>query len=131
MSEIVKSNISTIKQRDTGVPEHLDFDFLREKGLEHIGKFPGCIWTDHNTHDPGITTLEAVCYAILDLGYRTQLPIEDLLAQVSTDGTDNNFFTPAEILTCNPVTITDYRKLLMEIEGIRNACTRSSCSQVG
>jgi len=121
MSEIVKSNISTIKQRDTGAPEHLDFDFLREKGLEHIGKFSGRIWTDHNTHDPGITTLEAVCYAILDLGYRTQLPIEDLLAQVSTDGTDNNFFTPAEILTCNPVTIIDYRKLLMEIDGIRNA----------
>ncbi|MBL7828967.1 MAG: hypothetical protein JNJ57_20200, partial [Saprospiraceae bacterium] len=29
--------------------------------------------------------------------------------------------TPAEILTCNPVTITDYRKLLMEVEGVRNA----------
>jgi len=114
-------NIQVIKQRDTEVPAHLDFAFLREKGLEHIGKFSGRIWTDHNTHDPGITILEALCYAILDLGYRTQLPIEDLLAQESDDDQDNNFYTPAQILTCNPVTIVDYRKLLMEIDKVRNA----------
>ena len=109
-----------IRQNDDSLPQHLDFNRLREEGLLHIGNLSGKIWTDHNAHDPGITTLEVLCYALLDLGYRSSLPIEDLLAQ--KDGLqDDNFFTPAEILSCNPVTITDYRKLLLEIDGVRNA----------
>ncbi len=109
-----------IRQNDDGLPPHLNFNRLREEGLQHIGNLSGKIWTDHNTHDPGITTLEVLCYALLDLGYRSSLPIEDLLAQ--KDGLqDDNFFTPAEILSCNPLTVTDYRKLLLEIDGVRNA----------
>ena len=27
-------------------------------------------WTDHNTHDPGVTVLEALCYVLTDLQYR-------------------------------------------------------------
>ena len=38
---------------------HLDFQFLRAEGLKHLGELSGKIWTDHNTHDPGITILEA------------------------------------------------------------------------
>jgi hypothetical protein len=109
-----------IRQNDDSLPPHLDFNRLREEGLLHIGNLSGKIWTDHNTHDPGITTLEVLCYALLDLGYRSSLPIEDLLAQKDGEQ-DDNFFTPAEILSCNPVTITDYRKLLLEIDGVRNA----------
>ena len=37
-------------------------------------------WTDHNVHDPGITTLEMLGYALTDLGYRASFPIQDLLA---------------------------------------------------
>ena len=59
---------------------HLDFEKLRREGLTHIGKFSGKIWTDHNVHDPGVTILEMLVYALMDLGYRTTLPIEDLLA---------------------------------------------------
>ena len=108
------------------LPESLDFDFLRREGLKHIGNFSGKLWTDHNAHDPGITILEALCYALVDLGYRTQLPVADLLAPPTTENgaektKEDNFLTPAEILTINPVTITDFRKLLLEIEGVRNA----------
>ena len=35
--------------------------------------------------------------------------------------TANNFFTPAQILTNNPLTIIDYRKLLIDIPGVKNA----------
>ena len=121
MNTLGNPNITSIKQRDTTVPEHLDFAFLREAGLRHIGELSGRIWTDHNSHDPGITILEALCYAMLDLGYRAQLPIQDLLAVEDTTAQDDNFFTPAEILTCNPTTITDYRKLIMETVGVKNA----------
>jgi hypothetical protein len=30
-------------------------------------------WTDHNTHDPGVTVLELLAYALNDLQYRTTL----------------------------------------------------------
>ena len=55
----------------------------------------GKIWTDHNVHDPGITILEVLCYAMLDLGYRTHLAVEDVLAKNPTlTNPEDNFFTP-------------------------------------
>ena len=114
--------LKVIVKNDKSFPAFLDFDLLRREGLKHLGDLSGKIWTDHNIHDPGITILEVLCYALIDLGYRTQLPIEDLLAvQEGSTEPDNNFFTPAEILSCNPTTILDYRKMLMDIEGVRNA----------
>lgn len=102
--------------------EYLDFQFLRKEGLDHLAGFSGEIWTDHNLHDPGITILEALIYAILDLGYRNQLPIEELLAtDPEVDAEEDNFFTASQILSCNPLTILDYRKLLLDIDGVRNA----------
>lgn len=104
------------------LPEAQDFDFLRAKGLEHIEDLSSKIWTDYNTHDPGITILEALCYAITELGYRTDFDIKNLMAD--EDGkinTDQAFFSAKEILTAAPLTIEDYRKLLVDIVGIKNA----------
>ncbi len=112
----------TISKSKTGFPDYLDFQKLRSSAIAYLGNLSGNIWTDHNVHDPGITTLESIIYAILDLGYRTNLPINDLLARNPNDtSTDNNFFTPAEILACNPLTIIDFRKMLVDCEGIKNA----------
>lgn len=118
---------SVIKQKDPLFAErpHLDFQFLRREGLQHLGELSGKIWTDHNAHDPGVTMLEVLCYALMDLGYRTQLDFVDLIAAPSSTGqtfhTHHNFFTPLEILSCNPTTIIDYRKLILEVPGVRNA----------
>ncbi|MBQ4818577.1 hypothetical protein [Aquimarina sp. MMG016] len=120
MAEVVNNNITVINQNDPDIPEYLDFEKLRKEGLEHIGSLSGKIWTDHNTHDPGITILEMLVYALMDLGYKTNLPFEDLIA-VQNNSEDDNFLTPLDILTINPVTITDYRKLLLEVKGVRNA----------
>lgn len=96
------------------------YEALRKEGMQHIERLSSLIWTDYNVHDPGVTILETLCYAISDLGYRTNFSIEDLLTR--GDGSlSNQFFTAAEILTNNPLTILDYRKLLIDIEGIRNA----------
>lgn len=121
MSELSENRISAIKQTDPDLPQFLDFKNLRKEGLEHIGNLAGKIWTDHNLHDPGITILEVLVYALIDLGYKTNLPFENLIARENNQDKDDNFLTPLEILTVNPVTITDYRKLLLEIEGVRNA----------
>lgn len=115
-------NTNTISKKNTGFPDYLDFEKLRRESIEYIGKLSGRIWTDHNVHDPGITILEVLCYALLDLGYRTHLPVEDILSgNPAETGKDNNFFTPAQILTVNPLTVTDYRKMLVDIKGVKNA----------
>ncbi|HWI93200.1 MAG TPA: hypothetical protein VNT20_18105 [Flavisolibacter sp.] len=100
-----------------------DYDFLRLEGIKHIEKLSGEIWTDYNTHDPGITLLEALCYAITDLAYRTGSEIKDLIApgQLDKDSWKNIFYTARQIFPCNVVTINDYRKLLIDIIGVRNA----------
>ncbi len=122
MVEINENINAVIRQKDPAFPEHLDFVQLRKEGLRHIGQLSGKLWTDHNVHDPGITILEALCYALIDLGYRTTLPFQDLIAKADGDNAeDDNFLTPLQALTVNPVTIVDYRKLLLEIEGVRNA----------
>ena len=63
-------------------PEYLDFDTLRSEAIQHLGKLSGKIWTDHNVHDPGITILEALIYALLDLGYRSNLPAVDIFSRL-------------------------------------------------
>ena len=100
-----------------------DFDFLRKEGIKHIEKLSGDIWTDYNTHDPGITLLEALCYAITDLSYRTGFEMKDILAHEHLDENSwkNIFYTAKQILPSNPVTISDYRKMLIDIPGVRNA----------
>lgn len=122
MADVLNDNKKVISKKDSGFPAYLDFDKLRSEGIEYLGKLAGNIWTDHNVHDPGITILEALCYALLDLGYRINLPTEDIFARDPLDTSiDDNFLPPSKILTCNPLTITDLRKLLVDIDGVRNA----------
>lgn len=101
----------------------MDFDLLREAGLYHISQLSGKIWTDHNAHDPGITLLEILCYSIIDLGYRMTFDIEDILTEKNSSKPkyENTFHEPCEILSSAPVTINDYRKLVLEnIIGVKN-----------
>jgi len=110
-----------ILKQDTLSPAQ-DFALLRKAGLEYIENLGSDLWTDYNAHDPGITMLEALCYAITELGYKANLDIKDLLADVNDKITAGQpFFTARQILTCNPLTINDYRKLLADIIGVHNA----------
>ena len=59
----------------------MQYTALRELGIKHIQELAGKLWTDYNTHDPGITILEALSYVITDLGYRVNYEIKDILAQ--------------------------------------------------
>ncbi|NEP17169.1 MAG: hypothetical protein F6J97_09705 [Leptolyngbya sp. SIO4C1] len=113
----------TISKQSPSFPPYLEFQALREIGIDHLQQLASDLWTDYNLHDPGITILEVLCYALTDLGYRNNLDIQDLLALDPKDphSQENNFFTPNEILTCNPVTVLDWRKRLIDIPGVRNA----------
>lgn len=89
----------TISRKKTGFPEYLDFEKLRDSAVKYLGELSGRIWTDHNEHDPGITILESLIYALMDLGYRTNLPSGDLFTRDPADKTpDSNFYTASHIL---------------------------------
>ncbi len=102
----------------------LDYAVLRAEGLAHVQRLAKLVWTDHNLHDPGITTLEILAYALTDLAYRASFDARDLLT-----GPDGRLDPPRlsglapghEVLTTGPRTIADYRRLLLRIQGVRNA----------
>jgi uncharacterized protein len=100
--------------------DDLDFQFLKKLGIEYIESLGGKLWTDYNEHDPGVTILEMLCYTITDLGNRIELPIENLLAKEDGSGFGNQFFSASEILPNRALTPLDYRKLFIDIDGVRN-----------
>ncbi len=100
-----------------------DYEAMRARGFELIEQLGHGLWTDYNNSDPGITILEAVVYAITDLGYRTGFDIKDILApdNLTEDTWKNIFYTARNILHNSPLTVTDYRKIIIDTEGVRNA----------
>ena len=102
----------------------LDYEFLRKEGLKYIEQLSHRIWTDYNTHDSGITIHELLCYAITDLGNRISAPIKDILAQGPDEASLHGLPTAKEILPSEPVTENDFRKLLIDLDGVKNAWVR-------
>ena len=99
-----------------------DFVGLRKEGMELIQRLSPDAWTDHNVHDPGVTLLEELCYAITDLSYRLEYPMVDLLARETADRDPYLSLPPAyKILPCLPVTFLDMRKIILDVPGVQNA----------
>lgn len=97
-----------------------NYAFLRREGIRHLERMAGGLWSDFNAHDPGITILEQLCYAITDLAYRCNYEIPDLLAEPDNDSAPG-LYGPSQALPSNPVTLTDLRKLVLDVDGVRNA----------
>jgi len=97
-----------------------DFASLRQEGLRQLERLAGPGWTDFNAHDPGITILEQVCYALTDLAYRNGHAVADLLVSDDNDP-EASMPTPALILPTQPVTALDLRKVVIDVPGVRNA----------
>ncbi len=96
--------------------DNSDFHFLRKAGIEYIEQLGGRLWTDYNSHDPGITILEVLSYAITDLSMRMNLDMEDILASDQVDkALHKQFIKASEILPVKPVNAIDYRKLFIDI----------------
>lgn len=100
-----------------------DYEALRSQGFKEIEKLGNRTWTEYNNSDPGITILEALCYAITDLAYRTGFEVKDLLTpeNLTEDTWKNIFYTARRIFHNSPLTLTDYRKLIIDVKGVRNA----------
>ena len=113
-------NLETFPAVAAPEAEAIDFASLRQEALALIPRLAGENWTDHNAHDPGITILEQVCYALTDLAYRTQYGVPDLLTREGGDPYAS-VYTPATILPSGPVTLADLRKLVLDVPGVKNA----------
>ncbi len=98
----------------------MDYAALRAVAIGLLERLAGPQWTDFNAHDPGITILEQLCYAITDLGYRIDYDLKDLLAGGESDPY-RALYSPAAILTTEPVTLTDLRKIVIDVDGVKNA----------
>ena len=117
----------------------MDFFAMRNSAIDYLQQLAGEEWTDYNEHDPGVTILDQLCYAITDLSYRTNYDIRDLLAskpeyngrvEIPSNPNDpfqreiykDTFFTLDEIMPCHPLTVNDWRKLIIDrVEKVRNA----------
>lgn len=92
------------------------FESLRSEAIKLVQQVSGKVWTDYNLHDPGITILEQLIYAITDIIYRTDFPVEDYLTGNDGEVPYNSLalHSPAEAFPCRPVTINDYRKIIID-----------------
>ena len=113
-NKINTDNKGTIPKKEKGSGP---FEDLYLEGIQLLQNLSGDDWTDYNLHDPGVTILENLAYALTSLSHIAEQPIEDLLvlgkgSQLQSG--DNGFFIPSEILTTNPVTIIDFRKALID-----------------
>jgi len=97
-------------------PDGLDFDGLRRKGIALLQDLSRQQWTDYNLHDPGVTLLELLSYGLTDLVYRTDFEVADFLAGPSgeIDFMGQALFPPQKIFPNQPVTNTDYCKLIYD-----------------
>ena len=120
------------------LPEYTD---LLEQGRRYIEEISSEQWTDYNNHDPGITTLEYLSYALSEMNYLCSFDIKDILARPSLQQLQelekgsrldrelesfynsevSHFHSCQEVLPNSSLTLNDYRKLLIDLEGIRNA----------
>lgn len=91
-----------------------DFDALRLEGIDDLQKLCGSNWTNFNLHDPGVTILEQIVFALSEMGYKASFEIEDYLVndKDTIDYKSQGMFLPEEILPSVPVTESDFAKAL-------------------
>ncbi|OXA95879.1 hypothetical protein [Flavobacterium hercynium] len=93
-----------------------NFEVILKQAIDLVQRLTGHVWTDYNIHDPGITILEQVCFALTDLHYKAALSTEDILTNSRglINRNQHAFFEKEKILTCNPVTVNDFRKIILD-----------------
>ena len=108
---------SGIKLQDD-VKNIQSIDALKRIGIDMLQNLSGELWSDYNIHDPGITTLEILCYVITELGYRADTAIEDIFANEKQP--KSSFFEAHEILNSGVITLNDVKKIILDIQEVRN-----------
>lgn len=106
--------------KNSGTQE-LNYEALVAEALQLVQKLSGSVWTDFNVHDPGVTLLEEIVFAITELGYKTNFDIEDYLASKDNviDLQREALFTPDQVDVPGVATLCDYSSLFSQkMEGV-------------
>ncbi|MFT4601148.1 MAG: hypothetical protein ACI857_001326, partial [Arenicella sp.] len=105
----------------SGSQDVFDVAHLKEKAIAELQLLTGKRWTDYNIHDPGITTLEILCFAITELAYRADYKIEDIFYPRTKENVPRDtFYSAEEILTSGAISINDLKRLILDVNGIKN-----------
>lgn len=93
------------------------FARLRAEGIEISQELSGLGWTDYNFHDPGVTILEQVCFALTDLIYRTKFDVADYLCDERGDIDTHSLGLHAaqDVFFGRPSTPLDYQKMIYDL----------------
>jgi len=111
--------------RGGAADSELSFESLRSEGIRLSQALSGHSWTDYNLHDPGVTILELLCYALTDLVYRADFPVADHLQAPNADGiayAGLSLHPPDEAFPCRATSAADYRRVLLDqVPGLDDA----------
>ncbi len=87
----------------------------QDKALALIQELCGEIWTNFNEHDPGVTILDIVNYALLELQYSLKFPFESYISEDNKiDFELMGLFPAGTLFSRSPVTVEDYGRLIEE-----------------
>ncbi|MDO6686774.1 MULTISPECIES: hypothetical protein [unclassified Agarivorans] len=108
--------------------ELLDYKELYTQGLVLVQQLSGDSWTDYNVHDPGVTLLEHLCFALSDLSYRASFSPQSYLndSGAEQDYNQYNLFDHATVSKIHPNNGNDLRQLLLnEIDSLEDVLVLS------
>lgn len=107
--------------------------WLKHEGIRRLQHMVGDVWSHYNDIDPGVTLLEHLCWALSEVAYCADFPLEDLLT-----GADGHFAVPgqfapqAEILSHQAVNDDDYGRLLFDrLPDLRALRLVAECDRAG
>ncbi len=100
------------------------YKILQDQAFARIQELCGNRWTDFNEHDPGVTILDILHYALLELQYSLEFPFKSYLRTNNESLTLARFgiFPAEEIFSPSIVTPADYEKLILENISEIKAC---------
>ena len=88
---------------------------LQQRTLDELQRLSGEVWTDYNTHDPGVTVADISNYILTETDYKLGFGLQDYLTDDKEHFLPEQYglFLPEQVYPTTPVTTDDYRKLLL------------------
>jgi hypothetical protein len=110
--------LAGIARHRTQAPDPLGFDALRLQAITAAQQASGELWTDFNLHDPGVSLLEALCFALTEDLFAARQPVPQLLGLDAQSGAADwarfGLHTPQALLPCHPCTDRDWQLWLLQ-----------------
>ncbi len=112
------SQRQSIARHRSESPDPLGFEALRELGVQWSQQASGRQWTDYNLHDPGVSLLEALCYALTEDIFAARQSVPRLLGLDEHDAPAAwerfGLFHRERLQPCRPLSERDWQLWLRQ-----------------